>query len=290
MARVKTAGKASGVKSDPMPIDADIAREFLSREKPPAAGVAGTNRKSGQGTVREYANAMLRGEWELTHQGIAFNEDGEMVDGGHRLRALLLADSEQPGITIEMMVTTGLSNKARLAMDTGRRRVPSDFLRMLGKTNTSSLGGILRLVYCYYNVPWSHIETWSRHRITPRMQEDFLNEHPGLEDAVAETFALKKIFKASALGAFWYIVKTERPDLDVAEFLEELRSGELLQKGDPALTLRELMLNSKGALRRFEASEELALLIKAFNKWVKEEESQLLAFRSNEAFPRITTA
>lgn len=273
------------IQSSIVEVNAKIAQEFLAKEKAPEAGVAGTNRKAGAGTVREYADAMVRGEWELTHQGIAFTEEDELCDGGHRLRAVILADADAPGIKIPFMVTTGLPATAMTTMDIGKRRVPSDFLRMMGKVNTTSLSGVLRLAYCYYNVPWVHTESWSRYRITPRMMEEFLNDNPLLEDAVYETFPLKKLFKASALGAFWFIVRVERPDLDVQEFLQQLRSGEHLAKGDPALTLRELMINNP---RAYAPAEELALLIKAFNKWVKGQESIQLSFRSVEAFPVVT--
>lgn len=268
-------------------VDADKAREYLAKEKTPEPGVKGTNRKHGVRTVAEYAAAMLRGEWELTHQGIAFNEHGELVDGGHRLRAIVLASQTKPKIAIQFMVTTGLTERAMATMDIGRRRIPSDFLRMLGKTNTSSLGGIIRLVYCYDNVPWSSTETWGRYRITPRVQEDFLNENPALEEAVDHAFPLKRLFKSSATGAFWFLATRERPDVDVHAFLEQLRTGELLEKGDPALTLRELMLNTRAALRRFEGSQELALLIKAFNKWVAGEQARVFAFRVDENYPRF---
>lgn len=275
------------IKWEVVSVTADIAREYLSKEKTPEAGVKGTNRKHGARTVAEYAAAMLRGEWELTHQGIGFNKRGELVDGGHRLRAIILASQTKPDIAIKLAVTTGLSDTAMVTMDIGRRRVPADFLRMLGKTNTASLGGVIRLVYCYDNVGWTSTEGWSRHRITPRMQEDFLLQNPGLEEAIEATANVKRLFKTSAVGAFWFLARRERPDVDVDAFLEQLRTGEMLEKGDPALTLRELMLNTRAALRRFEGSQELALLIKAFNKWIAGEQSRMLAFRVDELYPRI---
>ena len=282
MAQTKKLPQATFVQ-----IDAALAREYLKKERQPEAGVKGTNRKVSINIVDEYAAAMLRGEWEVTHQGIAFSDEDHMVDGGHRLRAVIAADAEKPGITVPFMVTFGLPEEAMLAMDIGRRRVPADFLTMSGEQNVTTLSGILRMTYCYYNVPWAHNESWSRHRITPTMQNDFLAGNPELRESVYEAMPLRKLFKGSASGAFHFIATKERPDVDVADFLYQLRSGELLAKGDPALTLRELMLNSKASLRRFSASEELALMIKAFNRWAKQEESHLLAFRSGEQFPRI---
>jgi len=36
---------------------------------------------------RGFAEAMRRGEWMVTHQGIAFDTQGVLVDGQHRLAA-----------------------------------------------------------------------------------------------------------------------------------------------------------------------------------------------------------
>lgn len=65
--------------------------------------------------VTAYANVMRRGEWQLTHQGIAFNEDGFLVDGQHRLAAIV-----ESGVTVRMIVTRGV--KRADAMDCGRGR------------------------------------------------------------------------------------------------------------------------------------------------------------------------
>jgi hypothetical protein len=43
-------------------------------------------------TVRDFAEAMRRGDWRLTHQGIAFDASGALVDGQHRLAAIVEAD------------------------------------------------------------------------------------------------------------------------------------------------------------------------------------------------------
>ena len=279
--------KTAGPRSEPMLIDADMAAEFLKKERPPKPGEKGTNRKSGPRLVAEYAAAMVRGEWKLNHQGIAFAANGDMIDGGHRMRAVILANEEVPGIEVPFMVATGLDGESMQTMDLGKRRVPADYLQMRGEINSTTLAGILRLVYCYHNVPYVHTESWSRFRITPTMQSEFLDANPGLRDSIHETYPLKKLFKPSALGSFWYLATQEYETSEVATFLSQVKTGELLSRGDPALTLRELMLNAKAALRRFEAAEELALLIKAFKKFANREESLLLAFRQDEQFPRL---
>jgi hypothetical protein len=50
------------------------------------------NRPLSRATVRVFADAMQRGEWKTTHQGIAIDTNGQLVDGQHRLAALVEAD------------------------------------------------------------------------------------------------------------------------------------------------------------------------------------------------------
>src|SRR5947199_10315040 len=55
-------------------------------------GLNTANRPLSNRTVREFAAAMRRGEWRVTHQGIAFDTTGALVDGQHRLAAIVEAD------------------------------------------------------------------------------------------------------------------------------------------------------------------------------------------------------
>jgi hypothetical protein len=67
--------------------------------------------------VEELANTIKRGEFQLTHQGIAFDTDGVLLDGQHRLAAIFLAD-----IAVEMMVTWGAPPETFQALDIGQKR------------------------------------------------------------------------------------------------------------------------------------------------------------------------
>jgi hypothetical protein len=44
-----------------------------------------TNRPLSRTVVRAFGEAMSRGDWMVTHQGIAFDVNGVLVDGQHRL-------------------------------------------------------------------------------------------------------------------------------------------------------------------------------------------------------------
>ena len=94
------------VKTEIISINAKIASHMLTFNKEYKPGTKDTNRKVSAKTIARFSGAMLRGEWKLTHQGIAFLEDGSLDDGQHRLKAIIEADKVKPGIAVEMMVTT----------------------------------------------------------------------------------------------------------------------------------------------------------------------------------------
>jgi hypothetical protein len=80
------------------------------------------NRKLRASVVQRYAEDMKSGSWQRTHQGIAFDEDGNLVDGQHRLAAIV-----ESGVTVNIMVTTGLPHGTYM-LDGGFGRTVKDQL------------------------------------------------------------------------------------------------------------------------------------------------------------------
>jgi hypothetical protein len=83
------------------------------------------NRPLRPGVVEGYRAAFQRGEYILTHQGIAFSDTGDLLDGQHRLCAI----AEMPdSFAVEMSVATDVDPRAFLAMDQGLKRGSGDIL------------------------------------------------------------------------------------------------------------------------------------------------------------------
>lgn len=83
------------------------------------------NRPLRRSVVDGFKYAMTRGEYITTHQGIAFSEDGVLLDGQHRLTAI----SELRDGAFPMLVTWGVSKDAFKVMDIGIRRTAADALK-----------------------------------------------------------------------------------------------------------------------------------------------------------------
>ncbi len=74
----------------------------------------GKNRLLSKQYVSYLAQEMEAGNWRLTHQGIAFDSQGNLVDGQHRLAAIVKANK-----SVEMLVTTGLPDGRFPIIDRG---------------------------------------------------------------------------------------------------------------------------------------------------------------------------
>ena len=103
-----------------MTITPEMAIDWLGRNR--------TNRKLSQRTVQQYTEDMAAGRWVQTHQGIAFDTEGNLIDGQHRLVAVVRA--KKP---IEMLVSTGVEKtNGMLVVDNGRKRSIADQFRISG--------------------------------------------------------------------------------------------------------------------------------------------------------------
>ena len=77
--------------------------------------------------VAALAREIKRGEYVLTHQGIAFDVDGNLVDGQQRLLSVIMANTP-----IRILVTRGLSREAMAVIDRGESRSIKDVMEITG--------------------------------------------------------------------------------------------------------------------------------------------------------------
>lgn len=98
-----------------MDVTPQMAKELLQRNA--------TNRRVRPGHVNALAAVMTAGKFQSTHQGIALNVAGELVDGQHRLMAIV-----KSGVTIKMPVAFGVNaeNYQALMIDVGMNRSTAD--------------------------------------------------------------------------------------------------------------------------------------------------------------------
>lgn len=86
------------------------------------------NRDLKPSVVEQYVRDLLAGRWPLTHQGIGFDWNGQLIDGQHRLAAIAKAN-----VSARMYVTTGLDPLSRSSVDTHSKRSAIDAFGLSGR-------------------------------------------------------------------------------------------------------------------------------------------------------------
>jgi hypothetical protein len=107
--------RSSKMRTFEMEITPVQAREFLSKNL--------INRPLRPTWIRTLAGMIQRGEWLVTHQGIALTEDLWLLDGQHRLLAI-----EEAGIPVRMQVSLDCDPATFKVLDGGIRRSIGDQL------------------------------------------------------------------------------------------------------------------------------------------------------------------
>lgn len=103
------------------------------------------NRPPRQLRIAKYASSIKRGRWHLTHQGIAFNCDGSLKDGQHRLLAII-----ETGTTVQMWVYRGLKQESMKYIDVHAVRTDQHALYIDGMDVDTKDTATARSMYCGY--------------------------------------------------------------------------------------------------------------------------------------------
>lgn len=89
-------------------ISPEIAEQYLKTNA--------NNRKLNDKRVRQYAEDMSNGKWQLNGESIKFNKSGMLIDGQHRLSAII-----KSGTSVQMLVTWGIDDSVT-TLDRGQGR------------------------------------------------------------------------------------------------------------------------------------------------------------------------
>jgi hypothetical protein len=188
------------------------------------------NRKIRQRVVDRIARDIKHGNWRVTHQGIAFNIDGDLIDGQHRLWAIV-----ESGCTVRVMVTRGLARNANEAIDQTLNRQVTDILHYQGVSATMSELAVAKIIMSPKHVGWSRAETI-----------DAYLKHQTAISAVFRMFPhhKKRITLACVLGGMcraWYSQDRAR----LARFAEVLYDGVASEEEKVIMILRDFLQTLK---------------------------------------------
>jgi hypothetical protein len=249
---------------------------------------AATNRRSRQGKIDQYARDMTAGRWHSSV--LRFNEAGELVDGQHRLWAVVASGTEQ-----SFYVERGLTPDAVRTLDQGLPRTAGDVLAILGEVNATNLGGAIRLARWFSLFPGLAPTSQSREPFSPDEMIDYLKANPGIRESVklGKHRVNKAIpFSSSLAGAVHYLASRQN-QAKADEFFEQLATGAQMVERTGPYMLRNAIITDRLKPReeRMNPNAVAAITIKAWNAWLHDREIKVLRWvrgpQFSESFPRI---
>lgn len=254
----------------------DMAGDWLDRNT--------HNRPLYQSQVDHLVGVIQRGEWALNGDAIRFATDGTLLDGQHRLWAILESKT-----ACETLVIRGLPTEAQETMDQGRRRNLRDYLALRGEKNSSRLAAVVNYWWRYER---GHVRPGGP-KPTIHQALATLDEHPTLRDAALGVQGLYSVLGLPVpIGAACYYEFHSINEEQAEDFFARLRSGKDLSEGDPILALRRWLEQHRSEQKSGGRSGGVvihALTIKAWNLHVRGMTCDRLSWKATgmkaEAFP-----
>lgn len=260
------------MRTEIMTITPEIAGDWLA--------INTHNRRMKDRWVSELAGRISRDEWRLNGEPIIISEAGVLIDGQHRLAAIIMANKP-----IESVVTFDAPEESYETVDTGRARQFQDTLYVNRETNYARLAAMLAWEY--------RLDHGVMHRVlvNPSHAElaETLEKHPELREAAARGHEVAKASRLmpDSLAAWLYHKFGAFDEVKAQSFFASLIDGANLPPGSPILALRERLIANRTSPSKLVKSHLAALVIKAWNAYLAGHELLICSWRSDEAYPVI---
>jgi len=227
------------------------------------------NRSINARRVETYAADMKAGKWTFTGEPIVFDVDGDLVNGQHRLTAII-----KSGIAIASLIVEGVEDQAVTNMDQNMPRTLRNVLEFLSYDNPSELARTLSAasVYEHYmddkigdnrgtivsvpnrrdhgRIPYSR---YSNARKSNMDMLDLLQRRPTLIQSVAamkphcHRRQTQNVVAPVGMAALMHNIATTIDDgAYVIEYIEHVRSGEGTVS-DPHWQINQILVREKMA-------------------------------------------
>lgn len=159
----------------------DLAVKWLERNT--------RNRDLRDDVVQRYAGDMKAGRWMVTGDAVGFDKDGAIVNGQHRLWAVV-----ESNMTIPMLVTFNLEPEVVRVLDDHLKRRLTDIVKIAkpGSSITTKMTSVGRVMQNASITLLSSDKRASIARLSRQQQIEFLEKH---YDAI--NFAVRECFKGS---------------------------------------------------------------------------------------------
>ncbi|MDQ1738084.1 MAG: hypothetical protein QOH56_4335 [Pseudonocardiales bacterium] len=219
------------------------------------------NRKLSPMRTAQYAQDMASGRWSFNGEALQFDRDGVLLNGQHRLSAIVVC-----GIPQTFLIVRGLDPTTQITIDQGTRRAPGEQLQLAGIPAGNSIAASLR-VYLEWQqgrlfsgktlgVTTSEVVEWASAHLDAveelrRISNSGIRRVPGVPSiALAVALRLHEIDRVAA-----------------DNFVSSLISGANLAADSPVLALRNRLAKAKESGIRVSTKDAIGFYVTAWNAY-----------------------
>jgi len=256
----------------------------------------GKQRSLSESHVVHLAQQMKAGQWACNGEPIIFDENDNLIDGQHRLNAII-----RSGVAIDTLVVTGVKQTTFVTINSGKSRSNSDVFSIKGTANYNNIATCVNGVMNYRRAlkvtktindgetKWTQIGGSLNASVRPS-KIDMVKEYESHADKYQQAIHLasrsKKIMNMgplSIVAAMGLIDGTHQDFVD--PFFIMLANGIFPHENHPAYRLKCRFEQNKSSRLKLSSNMLLLLTARAWNFYALEKECKVLRVDSEIAFP-----
>jgi hypothetical protein len=244
-----------------------------------------SNRPLRKSHIRFLAGEIESGNWQVNGQAIVIADNEEVLDGQHRLHAIIEA-----GKPVQSLVIYGITPEAFRTIDTGIVRTGADALFL---HFTESNHAVIKAAATA--VQWVHrLERGTVHNNGKLSNTDvieYVTNHMTLLHCAETLFGYPKETRPLSVGCgtALYEMFNRKDEAGASRFMRRFYTGEELVRTDPEFLLRNEFLKDSQRTAKYPAAIRMRMCIKGWN-WLRrgncEASPNTIAIQANDA-PKI---
>lgn len=287
MAKKKVSVKVvSEVTASLVEIDYGWATNALSLQK--------RNRPLKTSKVKQLAKIIRDGKWVLNGESIVLDQDNILIDGQHRLAALVHAVDHlkmDANASISAVVVTGVPSNAFHTIDQGEKRSLSDVVAISDYPHAPELAVALRLLA----IRLAGKRVSGAGKMDHADNLALLKEHENLaswveylatiepDDEDASWVRPQGLISVGYLAALCYIASMNYDTDQVESFVKRLLDQDNTDKDCPAATLRKALLkNRSDSSAKLKRDTLVSMVVKAMIAYLVGEKMSVLRLKDKE--------
>lgn len=275
----KVSFERTGLTMEEVLVTPELAEELFKKR-------ANNNRNLDSKYINKYALDMKKNRWVPGPGSIlSFSSDGILLNGHHRLKAIIKA-----GVSIPMILEENVPKESMLVMDTGNKRNSGEIFQIHGvKEDASIKARASRVLINLANEKLTDSIN-NRARSSEITERDILNYFKKNEEIISKGASVakkcrknNKFIPTGTLAAYYVIFSIANKER-VDEFFDKFTTGANLEEDNPILIIINRFQKEASSKNKMTKLAKISLFITSWNRFIQEKTGN---FRVSRSFVKV---